>query len=74
MTKMATPNKKKNKKIDLLQVNATERIQLIKKARETFQMKLAEEKLWQSLLNVDNLTINGNTVYSENEQLKGLSF
>lgn len=71
---MATSNKKKNKKIDLLQINATERTQLIKKAKEIFQMKLAEEKLWQSLLNVDNLTINGNTVYSENEQLKGFSF
>jgi len=60
---MTIRNKAKTKKVDLLEMKSPERMQLIKELREKLQLKIAEAKLWQSLLEVENLTINGNTVY-----------
>ncbi|MBE0520037.1 hypothetical protein IBX35_03230 [Candidatus Bathyarchaeota archaeon] len=48
-----------------------ERIQLIKEIREKLRQKIIEAKLWQSLLETEDLTINGNVVYRENQQLTG---
>jgi hypothetical protein len=58
---MNTKNKK-NKKLDLLEMPNPDRIKLIKEVKEKLRQKIAEAKLWQSLLNAENLTINGNTV------------
>jgi hypothetical protein len=62
---------KKLKKPNLLKMSNHERIQLIKEVREKLRQKTVEAKLWQSLLETENLTINGNVVYSENQQLSG---
>jgi len=64
---MNTKNKK-NKKLDLLEMSNPERMKLIKEVKEKLQQKMAEAKLWQSLLNAENLTINGNTVCKEDAQ------
>ena len=68
---MGARNKKKLKKLNLLEMSNHERIQLIKEVREKLRQKTVEAKLWQSLLEVENLTVNGNIVYKENQQLSG---
>jgi hypothetical protein len=62
-------NKKKLKKLDLLEMPNPERIKLIKEVREKLRQKMAEAKLWQSLFEAENLTINGNIVCREDEQI-----
>jgi len=69
---MVAKNKKKNQKLDLLKMPSPERSQLIKEVREKLRKKVVEAKLWQLLLDVENLTINGNIVYRENLQISGL--
>jgi len=69
---MGARNKRKSKKVNLLEMPNTKRVQLIKEIREKLQQKIIEAKLWQSLLEAENLTINGTTVYKENQQLTGL--
>jgi hypothetical protein len=71
---MHTKNKKKLKKLDLLEMPNPERIKLIKEVKKNLQQKKAEAKLWQSLLQTENLTINGKTVCKEDEQLARLCF
>lgn len=68
---MGASNKKKLKKLDLLEMSNPQRIQLIKEVREKLRQKTVEAKLWQRLLETENLTINGNIVYRENEELSG---
>ena len=68
---MGARNKKKLKKLNLLEMSNHERIQLIKEIREKLRQKIIEAKLWQSLLETEDLTINGNVVYRENQQLTG---
>ena len=65
---MGTKNKKKLKKLDLLEMPNPERTRLIKEVREKLRQTMAEAKLWQSLLEAENLTINGNIVCREDEQ------
>lgn len=67
------PKLRKCKTIDLLEMIDSERIQIIKKVREEFKQKIAEIKLWQWLLDVENLTINGNLIYGGYGQLTGFS-
>jgi len=71
---MGTKNKKKLKKLDLLEMSNPQRIQLIKEVREKLRQKTVEAKLWQSLIDAEIVTINGNTVFSEQDSLKGLCF
>jgi len=68
---MGARNKKKLKRLNLLEMSNHERIQLIKEIREKLRRKIIEAKLWQSLLETEDLTINGNVVYRENQQLTG---
>lgn len=63
----------KNKKIDLLTLQNSERIQMIKEVKEKLRTTILEAKLWRSLLEADDVTINGNPIYRENEQLSGFS-
>ena len=71
---MGTKNKKKLKKLDLLEMPNPERIKLIKEVREKLRQKMAEAKLWQSLFEAENLTINGNIVCREDEQFSRFYF
>jgi len=71
---MGTKNKKKLKKLDLLEMPNPERIKLIKEVREKLRQKMAEAKLWQSLFEAENLTINGNIVCREDEQISRFYF
>jgi len=71
---MGAKNKKKRKTVDLLEMPDPERYRLIKEVKEQLQQKVAEAKLWQSLINAESLTVNGNIVYRGTEQLNGLHF
>jgi hypothetical protein len=70
---MTSFGKKKNRKIDLLEMPTTERIKLIRKVKENLRQKAVEAKLWQSFMQADNLNINGKQIQIENLPLKGLS-
>ena len=71
---MKAQTKNKSKKIDLLKISDVEKIQIIRKLKEELREKAVEAKLWQSLLNTDDLIINGKTIHSGDKyQLTGLS-
>jgi hypothetical protein len=70
---MGARNKKKLKKPNLLEMSNHERTQLVKEVREKLRQKITEAKLWQSLLEAENLTINGNIVCKPNQPLKGFT-
>jgi len=64
----------KNKpKMDLLEMSDPEKYKVIKAVKESLQLKVAEAKRWQSLLDAENLTINSKTVQSTDIKLTGLS-
>jgi len=71
--KMVVNNKKKLKKINLLEMHDPERFKVLREVREELRLKIAEAKLMQSLLEVENLTVNGNIVYKGDAQLNGFS-
>ncbi len=48
-------------------------MKILKEARENLRQQVVEARLWKNLLEVENLTINGRTVYSGNERLTGFS-
>ena len=71
---MGTKNKKKPKRLDLLEMSNPERMRLMKEVGETLRKKIKEAKLWQSLLETENITVNGNIIFKENQQLSGFTF
>jgi hypothetical protein len=46
---------------------------VIQKVKENLRQKSVEAKLWQSFIEAENLTINGETISCEGIDLKGLS-
>jgi hypothetical protein len=56
-----------------MEMPETERIKFIKEIREKLQSKIMEAKLWQSLFEVEDLTINGKTICKGNKPLRGFS-
>ena len=65
---MFTRNKKKR---DLLEMTNRERTRFIKEIKEKLRQKVIESKLQQMLLEAENVTVNGNVVYDENQPLSG---
>lgn len=66
-------SKKKNKKIDLLEMSDGERIKLIRKAKENLRQKAVESKLWKTFMETENLSINGEDLHCGDIGLQGLS-
>lgn len=66
--------KKKSKAVDLLELSEIERIKLIRKVKESFRQKVAEDKLWKSLADSQVLVINGESVHCPEMSLKGLLY
>ncbi len=64
-------NKRQSRKPNLLELSSPEKVLLIKKARKQLKQTIIEAKLWQSLLEVENLAVNGNTVYDDKQPLRG---
>ena len=64
--------KRKAKKLNLLEFSDAEKVKLLEEIKKNLQEKIVEAKLWKSLLDADNLIINGNVVLSEGDQSTGL--
>ncbi|MCL6579861.1 MAG: hypothetical protein K6T73_10885 [Candidatus Bathyarchaeota archaeon] len=65
--------REKKKKINLQEMPECEKIQLIKEVKEKLRQSVMEAKLWQSLLEAENLIVNGQTIFQEQEPLTGLN-
>jgi hypothetical protein len=70
---MGIRSKKKSKKINLLKMPDCEKIKVIREVKENLRQKIVEAKLWQSFVETEKLTINGETIDCEGIELKGLS-
>jgi len=70
---MALFSKKKNKKIDLLEMPDRERIKLLREVKENLRQKAVESKLWKAFMETENLSINGEDIHCEDIGLQGLS-
>ncbi|MEM2911072.1 MAG: hypothetical protein QW146_01030 [Candidatus Bathyarchaeia archaeon] len=66
--------KAKRKNSNLLEISDVERIKILKDLKESFRQKIIEAKMWNSLLELESIVVNGQTVYCETDSLKGLSF
>ncbi|MEM3640897.1 MAG: hypothetical protein QXH37_03105 [Candidatus Bathyarchaeia archaeon] len=65
---------KKSKNQDLLEISDAERAKILKEVKNNLRQKIVEEKMWRSLLELENLVINGETIYCEKDRLTGFSF
>lgn len=65
---------KKSKNQNLLEISDVERVKILKEVKDSLRQKIVEAKLWKSLLELENLVINGETVYCEKDRLTGFSF
>lgn len=65
--------KKSHKKINLLDMPDSEKIKTIGELKQDLRRKIIEAKLWQSFINAENITINGETIQWETIDLKGLT-
>jgi ATP-dependent DNA ligase len=69
---MRAKNKKNPKKIDLLKMSDIERMKLIRGVKEKLREKMMEQKLWQSLVEAEDVTINGKTISMDQASLANL--
>jgi hypothetical protein len=69
---MGVKNKKMQKKIDLLEMSEVERAKVIEKLKQSLRQSVSEAKLWKTLLQYENVTINGYVVFSTDNPLEGL--
>jgi len=69
---MQIRNRKSPRKTDLLKLSDVEKMKLLKAVRQSLQQKAAEAKLWQSFVEAENLTINGEAIAPSDMQLKGI--
>ena len=63
---------KETRNVALLEVPEEKRIQIIKEARRKLKEKAVEAKVWRWLLQMDDLTINGNVVWKKDQRMSGL--
>jgi hypothetical protein len=69
---MSTKKKKSNpKKVDFLDLSDSEKAHLLKEAKDNLRLKLVEARFWQSLAETEKITINGQTIQFEDNNLKG---
>jgi hypothetical protein len=64
-------NKKQARKPNVLELSDPERVILMKEAREKFKQTIIEAKLWQSLLEIESLAVNGSMIINEKQQIGG---
>jgi len=70
---MGIKNKKTRKKIDLLKMPDSEKIKVLMELKQSLRQKVVEAKLWQSFIEAENLTINGEAIHCKDTDLKGFS-
>jgi hypothetical protein len=57
---------RKPKKVDILKLSKSEKVNLLKEAKEKLRKKLVEARFWQSLAEIERVTINGYKIDFEN--------
>jgi len=50
---------RKPKKVDILKLSKSEKVNLLKEAKEKLRKKLVEARFWQSLAEIERVIING---------------
>ncbi|MEM3442675.1 MAG: hypothetical protein QXM86_02285 [Candidatus Bathyarchaeia archaeon] len=70
---MGKKKKRTQKKIDLLEVSDVEKIKVIREIKKKLRQTMVEAKLWQSLMNTESITINGEIIDWKNMDLKGFT-
>jgi len=63
---------KEIRNVALLEVPEEKRVQIIKEAKRKLREKAVEAKMWRWLLQIDDLTINGNVVWKKDQKLSGV--
>jgi len=53
-------------KVDVLKLSKSEKVNLLKEAKEKLRKKLVEARFWQSLAEIERVTINGYKIDFEN--------
>ena len=72
---MSTKKKKPNpKKVNFLELSDSEKAHLLKEAKDKLRLKLVEARFWQSLAETEKITINGQTIQFEDNNLKGPTY
>jgi hypothetical protein len=66
-------NSKPKKEVDILKLSKSEKVHLLKEAKDNLRQKLVEARFWQSLAEIERVTINGYKIDFENGCLKGLT-
>lgn len=69
---MKLMNRKQAKKRNLLELSEPDKVKLMRAAREQLKQTAIEAKLWNSLLEMETLAVNGNLVYNDKQMLNGL--
>jgi|GEM_PF-3724494 hypothetical protein len=70
---MRARKKEKTIRINLLEISDVERSQTLEKAKESLRQKIAEAKLFNSFLELENITVNGEKINCGDCKLTGLS-
>jgi len=70
---MTAKNGKTRRKIDLLDMSDAERTRVIEQIKQNLQRSISEARLWKTLLQYDELTINGQVIFSSDIPLEGFS-
>lgn len=69
---MGAKNRKKQIKINLLEMSDTEKAKIIEQLKQNLRRSINEAKLWKTLLQYETVTVNGQVVFSGEESLNGL--
>jgi len=62
---------KKTKSRNLLEVSDAERVKLLREAQAALRQHAIEARLWKSLMDVENLVVNGEPVLHDMSHLTG---
>jgi len=69
---MKLMNRKHDQKRNLLELSEPDKVKLMRAAKEQLKQSTIEAKLWNSLLEMESLAVNGGLVYNDKQVLKGL--
>jgi hypothetical protein len=61
-------------KVDVLKLSKSEKVNLLKEAKEKLRKKLVEARFWQSLAETERVIINGYKIDFESGSFKGLTY
>jgi len=64
---------KESGKLAWLRMPESARLKLVRQVKERLRQKVLEAKMWRELLQVEDLTINGISIWKENSQPSGFN-